>query len=213
MKLFKKKKRPRIQLSGKNYVVARRLLIDIIDILNKANIDYMLDSGTLLGIAREGDILPWDDDVDITLPERELQKFQNVLWKFRIRGWWISHRYQKYNFKLWKKGDYQSIKIRNRRGLLFRGRIKSDLNVKYKCMESGNYYWFMLLTGMICEAEGKFFDSYDEIEYAGRMAKVPAHYREFLTQKYGDWRTPKPDFNHKAEDGTAIGSGSDLKNN
>ena len=210
MGLFRKKRRPRIKLSGRNYSIARRLLIDTIDILNAAGIDYMLDSGTLIGIAREGDILPWDDDVDFTLPERELEKFKKVLWKFRLRGWWISHRYQRHDFKLWKKGDYQSIKIRNRRAWLFRGRVKADFNIKYRSDEDGKYYWFMLMTKQVCEVDARFFDAYEELEYAGRRAKVPAHYDEYLTQKYGDWRTPNPDFDHHSEDGTAIGSGKAL---
>ena len=195
-------KRPRIQLTGKNYVIGKRLLLDIVDILNEENIDYMLDSGTLIGLVRDGDILPWDDDVDFTLPERELEKFLAVLDRFKRRGWWISKRYMQQPFKVWKVGDLQSIKIRNKRWLFFRGRVKADLNVKYKL--DNEYYWYMLGLHKISKADQKYFDNYEEIEYEGRKVKVPAHYDEFLTLKYGDWRTPNRDYDGNKDDGTTI---------
>ena len=41
-----------------------------IDILNDIGLKYWLDAGTLLGIIRDGDLIPWDYDADIgILPE------------------------------------------------------------------------------------------------------------------------------------------------
>lgn len=194
--------RPRIQLSGKNYAIGKRLLLDIVDILNEEKIDYMLDSGTLIGLVRDGDILPWDDDVDVSLPERELEKFLAILPRFRKRGWWISHRYMKQPFDVWKVGDYQSIKIRNKRWGLFRGRVKSDLNVKYK--HGNEYFWYMLGLRKISKVDEKYFDGYEEVDYEGRKVKVPAHYEDYLTLKYGDWKTPNRDYDGKTDDGTTI---------
>lgn len=31
-------------------------------------VDYWIDYGTLLGVIRDGDVLPWDSDVDVTVP-------------------------------------------------------------------------------------------------------------------------------------------------
>ena len=204
---LRRKSKP-IQFTGKHYIAAKRLLLAVVDVLNKAGIDYMIDSGTLVGLAREGDLLPWDDDIDITLPERELRRFLRVLWRLRLKGCWISKRYMKYDYALWEKGDYQSIKIRNRRYGLFRGRIKVDVNIKYKADQ--HYYWFMLGTGMNCRVDEKYFDHYEEIEFAERKVKVPAYYDQYLTLKYGNWHVPQKDYDGHVSDGTAIGKGSEF---
>ena len=41
------------------------LLKKIVDIFNKNNLVFWLDSGSLLGLYRYNGILPWDDDVDL----------------------------------------------------------------------------------------------------------------------------------------------------
>jgi LicD family len=47
----------------------RRLLHRVTEIAASIGVALYLDSGTLLGHVRQGGILPWDDDLDLALPE------------------------------------------------------------------------------------------------------------------------------------------------
>ena len=55
-------------------------LLRIIDsILRKNNIQYFLGYGNLLGAARTGDFIPWDDDVDICLMRDDFERALGIL--------------------------------------------------------------------------------------------------------------------------------------
>jgi phosphorylcholine metabolism protein LicD len=70
---------------------------DIILILNKYNINYWVDFGTLLGIIRENDIILYDNDVDICLVDTpELHEKMNLA-KEDIKA--LKTYSQKFNFK------------------------------------------------------------------------------------------------------------------
>jgi len=44
---------------------ARKVLLEIRQLLNDANIIFFLRHGTCLGAVRDGELIPWDDDIDI----------------------------------------------------------------------------------------------------------------------------------------------------
>lgn len=50
------------------------VLFKTVDILNKNNIKYWVSDGTLLGIIRDGGLIPWDDDIDIAIWKHENNK-------------------------------------------------------------------------------------------------------------------------------------------
>ena len=56
-----------IELTEKNLETARELLLRAVRVLDEAGIRYHLEGGTLLGLVRDGDLLPWDHDVDISV--------------------------------------------------------------------------------------------------------------------------------------------------
>jgi len=48
------------------------------DILEKNDITYWIQGGTLIGAVRNKGIIPWDDDVDISIFEKDAQKLVNL---------------------------------------------------------------------------------------------------------------------------------------
>ncbi len=60
-------------------VIVKSLLEVLCKTLDENNIEYFIEGGTLLGAVRHQDIIPWDDDADIGILEKDFSKLPNVL--------------------------------------------------------------------------------------------------------------------------------------
>ena len=67
---------PDLKFSGKPQFLLKQNVLDnqyklakqVFEILNDAGIVYWVDGGTLIGLERHEGFIPWDDDIDITVP-------------------------------------------------------------------------------------------------------------------------------------------------
>jgi len=82
-----------IQLTGKNAKIAYDMLRDVTKILKENNITYWLDFGTLLGAVRENRLLPWDNDLDISIREKDSQKLREILPQIKQIGYRTYERF------------------------------------------------------------------------------------------------------------------------
>ncbi|MBR5957646.1 MAG: LicD family protein, partial [Salinivirgaceae bacterium] len=55
------------------------ILIEFDRICRKHNIDYWLDSGTLLGAVRHGGFIPWDDDIDVCVLKKDRKRLRKAM--------------------------------------------------------------------------------------------------------------------------------------
>ncbi|HIW57746.1 MAG TPA: LicD family protein [Firmicutes bacterium] len=53
-------------------------LVELRRVCEKNNIRYFLAQGTLIGAARERGFIPWDDDVDVILPDKDLKRLIEI---------------------------------------------------------------------------------------------------------------------------------------
>ncbi|MBK5254687.1 MAG: LicD family protein [Vicinamibacteria bacterium] len=70
--------------------VLRRILVDVTDVLNRHDIEYWADFGTLLGLIRQGDIILGDKDVDLCVLDAERPRVMAAYADFAARGYWLT---------------------------------------------------------------------------------------------------------------------------
>ena len=59
-------------------LVEKQILVDVVDVCDRNDIMYYLSSGTLLGAVRHQGFIPWDDDIDITIPIKDYFRFLEI---------------------------------------------------------------------------------------------------------------------------------------
>jgi phosphorylcholine metabolism protein LicD len=96
-----------LKLTGKIEITARKMLKDVCRILDENEIPYTLEGGTLLGIIRENRLLPWDNDMDLTIADDHLEKLVKIRYKFWLAGYRtrirkIKKRYASFSQRLGK---------------------------------------------------------------------------------------------------------------
>jgi hypothetical protein len=72
---------------GKEKIIIDEQLKWITDILKKYKIDYVVDSGTLLGLIRDGELIKWDKDIDISVFDKDINKLDNVVKEAKVKGY------------------------------------------------------------------------------------------------------------------------------
>ncbi len=105
--------RDRIRLTGRHYQDARKILLYTVDLLNDLQIPYHVAYGTLLGLVRDGDLIPWDIEVDVMIHRDDVDRFRRTLWRYRLRGWRVCDRYPlAHDYAAWGHGDVNAIAIK-----------------------------------------------------------------------------------------------------
>lgn len=81
-------------------------LVEFDKICKKYNFDYWLDSGTLLGAVRHKGFIPWDDDIDISMPVEDYRAFAKVAQKELPKDMFLQNRTTDPSFPF----DYMKIR-------------------------------------------------------------------------------------------------------
>ena len=176
-----------IQLTGDYLRQAEALLQKVVQILQVNVNNYSLEGGTLLGIVREGRLLPWDSDVDLSVMYDDIHDLDRLLKSLKKSGLRVRLR-KNTNIDERLPADMpRIIKIRFKRffGLL-KSKVCLDVFIKYRVGDK--VYWGV--GDLMQSAPAYYYDSYDTINFKGERLSVPVEFKLYLDHKYGDWKTP-----------------------
>jgi len=179
-------------LTGNMLKQAIKLLEKVTGIMEANDIDYILDYGTLLGIVREGRLLPWDTDIDISLTEDQVDKFLKIRWKIWFAGYRTAVRHFKHDVGPYKKGDIRILKVEMRHFLFFKKHDIMDIFVKRAI--NNQYCYVVGVNHCVLKSSPRHFqDNKTHINFNGKNYPVPKDYENYLTYVYGNWRQPVKD--------------------
>lgn len=174
----------------------KEMLLFTIDMLQKHNIPFWIEAGTLLGIIRDGDLIPWDYDADISIPAEYSDKAAALRYKFLPHYIIRKKKIKTYN-RCWVPGDTRVVKIKTSWEKLQQVNFHIDLFCVYKVNDK--YHW--VDSGVLKRVDAKFFDTQGEIVWEGRKISIPAHAEEYLSLRYGNWQTPDKSYIAELHDG------------
>ena len=186
-----------ITLEGKNRVIAERMLRDVASILNDCAIQYWLEGGTLLGIRRENRLLPWDNDIDLSVMVDQASGFDTLFRALERAGYRVrTRRFDKADSPF-NTNDIRLIKIREKRFFgLSKGAVCLEIFVKYP--QDGASYWE--IAGKIKQVPSRFYQSFKTIRFNDYDFSIPELTDEYLSYRYGDWQTPVKDWDTTRDD-------------
>jgi len=161
----------------------RELLERIASQLEKDGIKYWLDYGTLLGATREGDIILWDEDVDLGCLDIDRKRIENSLSKIKEIRW----------YKGFKNTGFQAKFIKDKE-------VKDHLDI-FLWVENGDIMKRMYYIGMdkptgtdVKKGRDflkKWIEKTSKRKIKDREYPVPENPEMFCEFRYGKaWKTP-----------------------
>ena len=187
----------KITLSKKNKEIAESLLLDVAKSLDILSVNYWLEGGTLLGIKRESRLLPWDNDLDLSINSSEVSKIDDLIINLKSKNLRVRVRKFDNTTEFFNSGDIRIIKIRNKRFFnLLKGSVCLEIFVKYPKKE--NTYW--MIGNTTKNVPSKYYARLQSIKFKDYFFSIPMLTEEYLTYRYGDWKTPVKEWNTFTDD-------------
>ena len=193
---------------GKKREEALSVLFDTVKLLDENNIIYHLEGGTLLGLIREGDLLPWDHDLDISIMSADAALIEKILPSLLYKGHKVSSRSFLSNKYVFKQGEKRIFKVKRwasyvKSVIFFKGSKPVALDVFVKYSDELNTYWEA--NKKVMKVPKSHYASYETVMFLDYPFKVPNDPKGYLALKYGDWEVPVKEWNCSKDEGTVIG--------
>jgi len=153
-------------------LIIKKDFSELINLLNGLSINFFIDSGLLLGIYRDGDIIKWDWDIEISLTDINFtDNLNKIVEKAKEKGFLIH------------KIDKKLLKLEIYRGLPYE--IFSFTFKGWKHNKKTGYF-----KRKEFEIPEKYFLNEEKIVFMNFELNCPGPIEDYLTFMYGDWKTP-----------------------
>lgn len=184
---------------GNNLVIAEKMLRDVTTIFDRLHLPYWLEGGTQIGIVREQRLLPWDNDMDISMYD----SFKTRLWflipLLLFRGYRLTLQNHQADLGPFKKGQLKIIKVRNFSRRFKRGKVTLDIFIKRRVDDQ--CFWVVGIDKRVLKSTpAKYTDSLTTIEFKGKEYHIPEDYDGYLSFRYGSWKTPQKEWDFRVDD-------------
>lgn len=175
---------------------AEQILLLICQHLAKQDIPYYVDAGTLLGLYRDGQLIPWDDDLDLAVASEHvsgvnavLQHCLPMLESLTGTPWAVTEHRAQRGFGAVPEGAIRGLKLHPQDSELKLPML--DVFVKYIAGDTMDY----VLSSRGISMPSCHILHTDELQFRGVTLAIPSDVEDYLTLHYGDWRTPVKDWN------------------
>lgn len=174
---------------------AEFILLTVCKFLEEHQVPYHIDAGTLLGVYRDGGLIPWDDDLDIAVSSEFTKQAINALEaslkeisKHTNRPWQVDSHRANQSFGSVKNGDIRGVKLKC---LDAEAKLPMlDIFLKYIDGDTMDY----VLSSRGLSMPSCHLKKTDRIEFCGQELAIPFDVETYLELHYGDWRTPIKDW-------------------
>jgi len=158
--------------------------------LRSLDIVHHIDAGTLLGLYRDGRLIPWDDDLDFAIDSSEVEKvltfkdeILSSLKDVTHTAWTLNIYKASIDYHAISAGDIRAVKLEPQSDTL----PGIDFFVKYQCKTYKDY----LLASRAIRMPAQYSKEIVNLEINGDTYPIPKHTADYLQYHYGDWRTPQ----------------------
>ncbi|MDP8203657.1 MAG: LicD family protein [Candidatus Tenebribacter mawsonii] len=191
------------RLEGKNIEIALKMLHTVTTELEKTKVEYWLEGGTLLGVIRENRLLPWDNDMDISMNVTYRWKLILVTIKLILKGYRISTRFYNRDMGPFKKGELRMVKVRNFEKLFKKGDVMLDIFLKRKVNKE--YYWTVGIKSPVLKSSpAEFYDKLTKVKFDKKEYLIPQDFEGYLSYRYGNWKKTVKQWDFKKDDNAIV---------
>ena len=150
------------------------LLVKFMDFASRYKLTWWASDGTLLGAVREGNIIEWDDDIDLVVPQEVIEFLKGKKEELKLDGMILDHsdHIWRIRFADSRKAYLDLFEIRKE------GKIWDYTDKANKERWPNSYF---------PEEELMPLKTY---KFGRLMINGPKNPEPYLTRQYGDWRKP-----------------------
>ena len=83
------------------------------------------------------------------------------------------------------------------------------LDIFIKTKESGKYFWVVGIKNPVLKSvEARYYENFSSVKFNDADLSIPYDYDDYLTCRYGAWKTPVKEWDFKKDDNAIVKEGN-----